>query len=94
MVTQVHTGSIAALAGIRPGVLIQEVNRKRVSNTEDFKRAVEQTPEHEAVLMLIKDEEYSRYVVLEMEENRVSSPSSVRDTSLQSLSRLLFPMKQ
>jgi serine protease Do len=67
VVTQVHSGSIAAMAGIRPGVLIQEVNRKRIDNTEDFKRAVELTPEHGTVLMLIKDGQYSRYVAIRME---------------------------
>jgi serine protease Do len=67
VVTQVNSSSIAAMAGIRPGVLIQEVNRKRVENIDDFKQAVEHTSEHGTLLLLIKDGQYSRYVALEME---------------------------
>jgi len=63
VVTQVTPGSAAALAGINPGAVILEVNRKPVSNTEEFKRAVAQTPEKSAML-LIKDGQYSRYVAL------------------------------
>jgi serine protease Do len=67
VVTQVHSSSIADLAGIRPGMLIQEVNRKRIDDTEDFKHAVEQTPGHGVILMLIKDGQYSRYLALKTE---------------------------
>ncbi|MFH2002296.1 MAG: PDZ domain-containing protein [Planctomycetota bacterium] len=67
VVVQVHLDSAAALAGIRPGALIQEVNRKPINSAEDFKRAVEQTPEQGTVLMLIKDGQYSRYVALKTE---------------------------
>jgi len=66
VVTQVTPGSAAALAGINPGAVILEVNRKRVNNTEDFKQAVAQTPENGAVLLLLKDGQYSRYVALKM----------------------------
>jgi serine protease Do len=67
VVTQVTPGSEAALAGINPGAVILEVNRKPVSNTEEFKRAVAQTPEKGVVLLLIKDGQYSRYVALKTE---------------------------
>ena len=67
VVTQVTPGSAAALAGINPGAVILEVNRKPVSNTEEFKRAVAQTPEKGAVLLLIKDGQYSRYVAVKAE---------------------------
>jgi len=67
VVTQVTPGSDAALAGINPGAVILEVNRKPVSNAEEFKRAVAQTPEKGVVLLLIKDGQYSRYVALKTE---------------------------
>jgi len=67
IVTQVAPGSIAALAGIRPGSLVQEVNRSRINTIDEFKGAVQKTPEHGIVMMLIKEGEYSRYVALKME---------------------------
>jgi serine protease Do len=55
------------MAGINPGSVILEVNRKPVSNAEEFKQAVAQTSEKGAVLLLIKEGQYSRYVVLKTE---------------------------
>lgn len=67
IVTSVTPGSVAAMAGINPGTVIVEVNRKRVNNTDDFKRAVAQTPESGTILLLIKDGKYTRYVTLKVE---------------------------
>jgi serine protease Do len=67
VVTSVTPGSVAAMAGINPGTVILEVNRKRVNNTGEFKRAVALTPENGAVLLLIKDGRYTRYVTLKVE---------------------------
>ena len=64
VVTHVDPGSAADLAGMRPGVLIEEVNRKPVANTGEFKAALAENKEHAPVLLLIKDGEYSRYAVL------------------------------
>ncbi len=65
VVSQVDPGSIAALAGIKPGALIQEVNRKKINNVEDFNQAIEKAPKHKAILMLIRQGKYSRYLALE-----------------------------
>ncbi len=67
LVIQVKPGSNAAMADIRPGVLIQEVNRKRINNTDEFEQVINQTPEHGTILLLIKDGQYSRYVTLKTE---------------------------
>jgi len=67
IVTQVAPGSVAALAGIQPGSLVQEVNRSRVDNIDEFKGAVQKTPEHGIVMMLIKEGENYRYVALKTE---------------------------
>ena len=66
VVTGVDSASVAALAGIRPGVLIQEVNRKRVHNVEEFDDAVALTASKGAVLLLVKEGGGggSRYVIL------------------------------
>ncbi len=64
VVAEVEPGSLAELAGITQGTLIMEVNRKAVKNTKDFGEAVEQASREGSVLLLIKDEQYSRFVVL------------------------------
>ncbi len=64
VVTQVRPGSIASAAGIKTGVLIKEINHKPINNIKDLKQAIEQTPEHGTVLLLVTEEKYSRYVEL------------------------------
>jgi serine protease Do len=68
VVTQVVSGSVAALAGIRSGTLILEVNRKHVHNIAEFDEALAQTPSKGEVLLLVKEEAGSHYVVLKYKE--------------------------
>jgi serine protease Do len=67
VVTRVTPDSAAAMAGINPGTIIKEVNRKPVNDTDDFSRAIAQTAEKGTVLLLIKDGQYTRYVALRIE---------------------------
>ncbi|MDR4499223.1 MAG: PDZ domain-containing protein [Candidatus Scalindua sp.] len=46
----VMPGSIAEMSGIEVGSIIEEVNCNPVRNTEEFKHALEKTPEHGTVL--------------------------------------------
>lgn len=64
IVSHVEPASLAALAGIKSGTLIMEVNRKPVKNTKDFDKVVEQAAKEGTVLLLIKDERYTRFVIL------------------------------
>lgn len=68
IVTQVLPGSVAQAAGIRPGTLIKEVNRRRVHNVQEFNKALALAAEKETVLMLIKNGQGSRYVALSLRE--------------------------
>jgi len=64
VVTQVESGSIAALAGIRTGTVIIEVDRKPVKNAAEFKRIVKQSSADKNVLLLIRNGNAQSYVVL------------------------------
>jgi len=66
VITQVEPGSLAELGGIRDGMLIMEVNREAVANTKDFDKAVEKAGKDEAILFLITDGRYARYVILKL----------------------------
>jgi serine protease Do len=61
-VISVEPGSLAALAGIGPGTLILEVNRKQVGNPADFSAALGESAG--GVLLRIAENGYSRYVTL------------------------------
>ena len=63
IVLQVASGSPAQFAGLKPGVLILEANRKTIRTVQDFMDAIEGS---KSVLLLIQEGRYSRYVILQM----------------------------
>ena len=67
IVTEVAPNSAAAMAGITPGMLVQEINRKRINNTRDFDAAIRDSKEAKTILLLIKDGQYTRYVAIKTE---------------------------
>ena len=66
VVSQVTPGSQAARAGIKPGMLIKEVNRQAVNNPREFEEAVQKGPKDQAALLLVQDGQSSRYVALDI----------------------------
>ncbi len=66
VITKVTPNSPAARAGLRPGMLIQEVNRQTITNTDDFNAALEDQEEAKSILLLVTEGEYSRYIPLKM----------------------------
>jgi serine protease Do len=64
VVTQVESGSVAAVAGIKVGDVILQVNRKPVENAKAFNRAVNESRDEQRVLLLIASGNMQRYVVL------------------------------
>lgn len=66
VVTKVQTSSEAERQGITAGTLIVQVNRRPVKNTRDFNRAVEQGSKKDVVLLLVKDKNYTRLVLLQL----------------------------
>jgi serine protease Do len=64
LVTGVDPASASARAGIKAGMLIQEVNRRRVDTVEEFRKAASGKG---TILLLVRDRSGSRYVALEKE---------------------------
>jgi serine protease Do len=64
VVTEVKPGSIAAMAGIKPGIIILQVDRKIVKNAKEFQRAVKASSGDKRLLLLIKDGNSQHYVAL------------------------------
>ncbi len=64
VVSAVEPGSVAEAAGIEQGQLIQAVNRKPVSNVNEFKDIIGKIDKEKGALLSLKDGEFSRYVTL------------------------------
>jgi serine protease Do len=68
VVTDVEAGSLAAEAGLRNGSLIMEVNRKPIHNVKEFNEAIKQASEEGKVLLRVKDEDYTRFIILSLSD--------------------------
>jgi serine protease Do len=68
VITDVRSGSPADAAGLTSGMLITQANRQTVRNVEDLSKALEKQPLKEGVLMLVRDGNGSRFVIVEAGE--------------------------
>jgi serine protease Do len=66
IVAQVAPGSEAARAGVKPGMLIREVNRQPVNNPREFQEAVKKDSREHTALLLVQEGQSSRYVALDV----------------------------
>jgi len=67
LVTSVDSDSRAFEAGIRPGTIIISVNQKKVGSTKEYGEALQASVETKKVLLLVKEQQYTRFVVLPLE---------------------------
>lgn len=68
VITQVQPGSAAAAQGLRPGMVIVEVDHQAVQNAEQFSKIVQDHQDAGTLLMLVQQGEHTRYVVLKLEK--------------------------
>jgi serine protease Do len=66
VITNVEPNSNAARKGLRPGMVIREVNRKPVTDVRRFREAIEAN-EDDTVLLLVEDDKFTSYIVLRLE---------------------------
>lgn len=64
VISNVTPGSVAALAGIRPGAIVLEVDRQTVSGPRDFERAVAAASAERRVLLLVSVDGVQRHIAL------------------------------
>ena len=64
MVSSVDEAGPASRAGVRPGDIITEANREPVKNSNDFSRILGQMQRGQSLLLLVRREGSSRFVVL------------------------------
>jgi len=64
VVTDVQPGSPADEAGLRPGTLIQEVNRQAVHDTEELMQLLARAKASKQALLLVQDRRGTRFLTL------------------------------
>jgi len=64
VVSNVVPGSVGAMAGLRRGTVILEVNRKSVASPRDFERAVDAAGSRNRILLLVSQNGTQRFVAL------------------------------
>jgi serine protease Do len=66
VITKIKPGSPAAMAGLRPGFLIQAVNHKKIINVDEFNEALGQ-PENRRILLLVRQGNATRFYSIKVE---------------------------
>lgn len=64
VVSGVRRGSPAYEAGLQRGDLVQEIEKEPVENMDDYKRIMQESASKNQILMVIRHEGHTRYVVL------------------------------
>ena len=64
VITEVDPGSNAASQGLRPGMVIREVNHQEIRNSRQFADAVTDKNGGESLLLLVQQGDHTRFVVL------------------------------
>ncbi len=64
VISDVQPDSSAAAEGLKPGYLIEEVNRSRTGNLQELHTILKKTPGAKRILLRIRAGDYSQYVVL------------------------------
>ena len=67
VITEVRSGSPAALAGLTAGMVIAEADRQPVKTVADFRKILNGKPLEKGLLMLVRTAEGSRFVVIRVE---------------------------
>ena len=68
IITDINAGSAAAEAGIQRGDIILEINREKVESIAQYKQALQAAQEKKSILLLIKREQNTRFVVVDLKE--------------------------
>jgi serine protease Do len=67
IIKEVEPGSTAAMAGLRPGLLVEEVNKQRIHNLKELDKVLQQSNTPKRILLRVRNGDFSQYVVLTAE---------------------------
>lgn len=66
VISSVEPGSPADEAGLKAGMLIEQVNQKPVTNVDEFQAEIQKDTEKGSVLMLVRNKQYTEYIVIKL----------------------------
>ena len=66
VITEVMPDSPAGQAGLEPGMVIQQINRRNINSMEDLNAALHPEKEMKSLLLLVSNGDGSRYVLLKL----------------------------
>ena len=69
VISSVDNGSVAERSGLSAGMLIMEVNKKKVSNVKEFRNEINKVAKGGNILMLVQDSSSRQFVVLKCLKN-------------------------
>jgi serine protease Do len=67
VIKEVEPGSTAAMAGLKPGLLVEEVNKQRIHNLKELDKVLQQSNTPKRILLRVRNGDFSQYVVLTAE---------------------------
>ncbi len=67
VITDVESGSAASIAGLKPGVVVIAVNRKKIETIEQFQKAISEAVAEGHVLLKVMQGDFIRFIVLHFE---------------------------
>ncbi len=67
LISSIEPGNVAAEAGLKPGMLIEEVNKQRVHNLKELKKIIDSSQHPKRILLRIRSGRSAHYVVLKAE---------------------------
>ena len=68
IINDVDSGSAAAEAGILRGDILLEINREKIDDIAQYRKAMQEAQEKKSILLLIQRDQNTRFVVIETDE--------------------------
>lgn len=68
IITEITSGSAAAEAGVMRGDIILEINKEKVESVAQYKKALQAAEKMKSILLLIKRDQHTRFVVIDIKE--------------------------
>jgi serine protease Do len=67
IISEVEPGSTAAMAGLKPGLLVEEVNKQRIHNLKELDKILQKSNDQKRILLRVRNGNFSQYIALTTE---------------------------
>jgi S1-C subfamily serine protease len=64
IITSIKIGSTADRAGLKPGMLLMQINGKKIKNAEDFSEAMTHIDNKKHLLFLVRFQNITRFITI------------------------------